>query len=239
MIEMQCPACGADGRVPNAKVNTRLVCRKCLKVFHLTPSGRAVLGNPSAASASLPRQSYEPDPTVEVDQWFEKLGQRLTSPRTIITAASLLLLAIVVAFMSTRKTETLEERVDKVARAAVAGDLQTIRSMAASGTEADTERWYDAVRARCDELRQRAGSHQLSVELSIKPEESGPESSDVVARVALDENLERRGAAIPDPTLTLTLNTGSMILPMSWKSEGWSGWRLDGKRSLELAGTTP
>jgi len=111
--------------------------------------------------------------------------------------------------------------------------------MAASGTEADAERWYDAIRARCDELRQRVGSHQLAVDLSIKPEESGSGNSDVVARVTADENLERRGAAIPDPTLTLTASTGSLILPMSWRSEGWSGWRLDGKRSLELAGTTP
>ena len=46
MIEMKCPGCGAGGRVPREKKNTRMVCKKCLKVFHLSPSGTPVLGEP-------------------------------------------------------------------------------------------------------------------------------------------------------------------------------------------------
>src|SRR5690242_5419896 len=42
VIEMKCPACGVVGRIPKNKVNVRLVCSKCLKVFYVTPSGRAV-----------------------------------------------------------------------------------------------------------------------------------------------------------------------------------------------------
>ena len=49
MIEMKCPGCGAGGRVPRDKKNTRLVCKKCLKVFHLSPSGTPVLGEPPEA----------------------------------------------------------------------------------------------------------------------------------------------------------------------------------------------
>ena len=46
MIEMKCPACSAGGRIPRDKKNTRLVCKKCLAVFHLSPSGTPVLGEP-------------------------------------------------------------------------------------------------------------------------------------------------------------------------------------------------
>src|SRR5262249_49109459 len=43
MIEMSCPRCGAGGRVPRERVNSRLVCRKCLQVFHLSPSLQPVI----------------------------------------------------------------------------------------------------------------------------------------------------------------------------------------------------
>ena len=46
MIEMACPRCGAGGRVPRDKMNARLVCKKCLQVFHLKAGGVAVLGEP-------------------------------------------------------------------------------------------------------------------------------------------------------------------------------------------------
>ncbi len=36
MIEMKCPSCGAAGRIPPYKVNVRLICKKCLKPFHIT-----------------------------------------------------------------------------------------------------------------------------------------------------------------------------------------------------------
>ena len=48
MIDMKCPSCGAGGRMPREKVNTRLVCKKCLRVFHVTASGNTVLGEPAA-----------------------------------------------------------------------------------------------------------------------------------------------------------------------------------------------
>ena len=48
MIDMKCPSCGAGGRIPREKVNTRLVCKKCLRVFHVTSGGSTVLGEPAA-----------------------------------------------------------------------------------------------------------------------------------------------------------------------------------------------
>src|SRR5271168_1001252 len=76
MIEMACPRCGAGGRVPRDKLKTRLVCKKCLQVFHLTAAGVAVIGEPAAPRNApkerAPRERLELDVSV-----FEGLGQKL------------------------------------------------------------------------------------------------------------------------------------------------------------------
>lgn len=51
MIDLVCPHCGRAGSAPEDKVNSRLVCKKCHMVFHLSPSGRATPGEPPASSS--------------------------------------------------------------------------------------------------------------------------------------------------------------------------------------------
>src|SRR5438105_3804085 len=80
MIEMSCPRCGAGGRVPRNKINARLVCKKCLQVFHLTPGGHAVLGEPPPPKETVreraPRERIEFDVSA-----LEGLGQKLAKIR--------------------------------------------------------------------------------------------------------------------------------------------------------------
>ena len=45
-------------------------------------------------------------------------------------------------------------------------------------------------------------------------------------------------AALPDSSIAAQ-GTQSISLPMAWTSERWSGWRLDGKRTMEMAESTP
>src|SRR5262249_14446595 len=54
MIALECPHCGGAGSVPREKVNTRLVCRKCHQIFHVTPTGRAMPGEPPVQKAADP-----------------------------------------------------------------------------------------------------------------------------------------------------------------------------------------
>jgi hypothetical protein len=49
MIHLSCPGCGRGGRVPEAKVGTRLHCVKCDAVFHVLPNGTVVLGEPPSS----------------------------------------------------------------------------------------------------------------------------------------------------------------------------------------------
>jgi hypothetical protein len=237
MIEMKCPACGAEGRAPKSKVNTRLVCRKCLKVFHLTPGGRAVPGEPPIAgttSTATPEELAAADRTKNVDEFFERLSKGLISWRTVGVVVGIIVVSYAATLVLSRHGESLQDRVTKVAQAAVNGEVHPISECASEGTKTDAIQWYESVRPQCDELKQRLGSSKLRVDIEMSQEGSDSNAIDVVARVSSDESLDRKGSALPDPTLSLTspASTQTLSLPMTWRSEGWSGWRLDGRRTL-------
>ncbi|QEH33057.1 hypothetical protein OJF2_15530 [Aquisphaera giovannonii] len=240
MIEIQCPACGAAGRAPADKVNSRLICRKCLKAFHVTASGRTVLGDPPdpGAAHTPTHELHAPDETEKVDQWFEKVGRALVSPTSAMIALALAAVIGLVAYRALQKPpETLEERAARVARAAVHGDLRTIHDASIPGTDSEATRWYDSVRSQCDDFRQRLGSGQFRVEVGVRQREEPAGTAETVANIQPEETIERKGNALPDPTLTLAPSAGNWLsLPMAWKAEGSAGWKLDPRKTLDLAG---
>ncbi|MGB2611960.1 MAG: hypothetical protein WBC80_23555 [Isosphaeraceae bacterium] len=80
MLAIKCPACGAEGRASKEKIQTRLVCRKCLRVFHVTPSGKTVLGEPPApgrTATAVSRAKAAPDPGQKVDRLNPPQATRL------------------------------------------------------------------------------------------------------------------------------------------------------------------
>src|SRR5271157_1653098 len=174
MFEIECPACGAAGRAPKQKIQTRLVCRKCLKVFYVTPSGKTVLGEPPAtgqtATAVSPGRA-QPDRTQKVDQWFDRASKRFFLPTSLILTVGLILLAVAATLFTPRRPESLQDRVARVAKAAVEGDLQTIRELAATGTAGGAVTWCITIRPQCDELLKRLGSRKLAVETEVKQQD--------------------------------------------------------------------
>ncbi len=152
MIGIKCPACGAEGRAPNDKILTRLICKKCLKIFHVTPSGKSVLGEPPGISQTSLAQSRvaASDRTQKFDQWFERASKRFSSPTSLILAAGLILLAVVAATFSSWRPESLQDRVARAAKAAVQGDLKTIEELAATGTDTYMGPWYVSIRHQSD-----------------------------------------------------------------------------------------
>ena len=242
MIEIKCPACGAEGRTPKDKILSRLVCRKCLKVFHITPSGKTVLGEPPTPgqiSTASSHASAAPDRTMKVEQWFDRASKRFFSPASLILLTGLVLLAGGAIFYSMRGLERLEDRVARTARAAVEGDLRTVREMAAAGTESEVDEWYVSIRGQCDELLKRLGSKRLIVESQVKSQDPGQTWADVVASVSIEDDMQRKGSSIPDASIAVTNSADPIILPMVWTSEGFGGWRLDGKKTQELPKPVP
>ncbi|WP_165219095.1 hypothetical protein [Aquisphaera insulae] len=242
MIEIRCPACGAGGRASADKVNTRLICRKCLKVFHVTASGRAVLGEPhDPGAAQAPQHDHHvPDSAQKVDQFFEQTRRSVLSPKGLVIGLALLAAIVAAIYYSTRKgPESLEDTASRVARATVQGDLQSIRAVSLFGTEAEAIKWYDSIRTQCDELRQRLGSNRMRVEVAVKQQDMGAGTAETLARIETEEGLERKAGSLPDPTMPAVGSDVSLSLPMAWKSEGWAGWKLDARKTLELGPASP
>src|SRR5271166_4187626 len=111
MIDMKCPSCGAGGRVPNEKVNTRLVCKKCLRVFHVTASGNTVLGEPAPPKDQprppSPREAARHD-TVER---FDNVASRLSKvklpqvqPRVLAIIGGVVLVAALGYWLFSKQT---------------------------------------------------------------------------------------------------------------------------------------
>jgi len=236
MFEMTCPSCGAGGRVPRDKINVRLLCKKCLKPFHLSPTGRAVAGDPPITGVTtLAAPATTVDKTREVDEFFNKIYRFVFSPKFAILLTALIGLTVATAYMSGPGVESLEERVKRLARAAVEGDVAAIRALAPEATASEAAEWYEAVRPQFERLKQGLDGSEVLIAVAILQEDPVEGRGQVVARVTTTEDLSRRGIALPDPTISLAARP-TIELPLAWTTDGGREWKFDGKRSLDLLG---
>jgi hypothetical protein len=242
MIDMKCPTCGVAGRVPKDKLNTRLVCRKCMGVFHLTSTGRVMKGEPpqpaaAAKKAKEDRKSEQSafglDLSLDVPPWMSRLFGPVFSPRVLAVVGAVLLLVGGYYLVSLLRGESLEERTGKLARAAVIGDLGTLLELTATGTGDDMIKWYTAVRPQCDQFKGLLRTPEPPVEVKINKEDTSTGTAEVVARINADlpglPPASTSPGAPPSPYSTAR----SIELPLMLTSEGMGGWMLDGKRTLE------
>jgi hypothetical protein len=240
MPDISCPACGAGGRVPREKMHTRLVCRKCLQVFHLSPSGKAMLGEPPVQKEALIKERAPKEASsVELSGAFDDLASRLSkiklpkvSPQTLGIVAGIVLLACAGYWFFSK--QSLEKRSETVAKAIMNADMKTVIELAAPGTEMDAIRWCnDAVRQYGDVKISMAGMDARVKLKVLSDSSSGP--AVVVAQFS-SEGTRLDGKAYaesiqPVPSLS---NTNAMLeLPLYWVKDFWGNWVLDGKRTAE------
>jgi hypothetical protein len=239
MIEMSCPRCGAGGRVPREKVNSRLVCRKCLQVFHLSPSLQAVIGEPPAPKdrprERAPRERMELElPGLEgLGGLGEKLAKvKLPDAKTLgITAAVLLAIGF---FWWLFSKQSVDQRSHALAAAIRKLDLDAAVAMAMPGTEMETMKWVGDVYKDYLDLKLNIGNLEPGVQIQVQ------ENSDGSAQSLM--NFSREGAASSGP---LSVDQAAALEPKSaeakksmqlvvfWAKDTWATWRLDGKRTAE------
>lgn len=242
MIEMKCPACGVVGRVSKDKVNTRLVCKKCLKVFHVTPTGRSVLGEPPQAAITAikaPREKIEFDLGLNVPPWLGRFTKLVFSPKVLAVVGGLILLAGGYIAVSILRGESLQERTVKVARAAVMGDLGTLLELTATGTGDEMLNWFMAVRSQCDQMKGALQTPTPFVEVVVTKEDTNNGTASVVARINTEEPLTRSGGRIPGASVSSFIPNKSIELPLQLTLEGLGGWKLDGKRTFDAIPKKP
>jgi hypothetical protein len=236
MIEMSCPRCGAGGRVPNNKTNSRLVCKKCLQVFHLTPSGHAVVGEPpppkEAPRPRTPREQVEFDLSA-----LEGLGQKLAKlklpdVKTIAIVSLVLLVVGGIGWLLSR--ESIETRSQRVALAISKGDVETIVNLALPGTEMEAMKWAVESIKEHTELKVSLGMQDPAMTVQVQ---SNTQGSSAQALVQYKAEGGRRAGSIPTEDLqavpSLSNAKKSIELILHWTPDTWGNWRLDAKRTSE------
>ena len=171
MIEIHCPACGAEGRTTKEKINTRLVCRKCFVAFHITPSGRALLGDPPLMGGESRETAgtAEPDRTQEVDQWFERLSGALFSPRTAMLVAGLIVLISVRQCTRGARPSRIVSR-----RSPARLTTATPRPRIPGGGRncEDVIKWNDAIQYQLDQVRKSLGNMPPSINVEVRRQDT-------------------------------------------------------------------
>ncbi len=239
MIDMKCPSCGAGGRIPKEKVNTRLVCKKCLRVFHVTSAGNTVLGEPAAhkeeAKPRPTRESAREDTVQSFDELTSKLSKiRLpqVDPATVgMVAGAILVLALGYWFFFYK--QSLATRTESIARAIIKTDMKTVVDLAAPGTEMDTMRWYNDVYKSYMDLKLTLAGQDAGITIQLPGEDKGG-----ATRVNLTfskDGLRFDGSIFNDalsPNPTLSRARQALDVPLFWVKDLWGNWLLDGTKTL-------
>jgi len=238
MLEIKCPGCGAGGRVPRDKKTNRLVCKKCLRVFHLGPTGHPMLGEPPERKEVIeqraPRESSGYEFGGSIDDMAARLG-RIKIPkvslRTLgITAGVALVAAVGYLFFS---GQSLETRSKTVAKAIMGTDMETVMAVAAPETAFDLIMWSDRVIRKYGELKMALGGADAGVTVNVLSDGSSGPAVVVVKFSAEGTRLGAAGVEAFQPTPSLSNTKSSYEIHLYWVKNMWGTWILDGKRTAE------
>lgn len=238
MIDLACPKCGRAGSIPREKINQRLVCKKCLVVFHMNTAGRTLLGEPQADTSKTDSHPHEGSHMPS----FEGLGGLKDNLPTVSGKSLLLGVAAIVVggglFMfMTKPPESLAERAKITAERFAQDDLAYLKEIASSDSIDDVVRWFDAVHPQFVKNRAQWKSRDANVQVMIIGEDrrqrrgeaqafiypaQGSSHSASIAKAA--DAATSSGEAPPPP----------VDLKLHWILES-GRWRLDGKQTLEAA----
>jgi hypothetical protein len=233
MIEMKCPSCGAAGRIPPFKVNTRLVCKKCLKAFHITSAHRAVLGDPPIPKAGKSGGKSGQDRTEAFDEMAAKLST-LKLPRvspTVLGAIVLVALLVGAGYWLFSR-QSLETRSEIAANSLIKGDMKTVIDLCVPGTETEAIMWYGEVARKYNFLKFALAGEDPEVTIHVQGDTRGGAALVIATysrkgtRIASSAFLE---SLQPIPSLSNSNQT--LELPLFWVKDNWGNWVLDGKRT--------
>jgi hypothetical protein len=241
MIDMKCPSCGAGGRVPREKINTRLVCKKCLRVFHITASGNTVLGEPAppkdAPKTLSPREAARHDSVQKFDDAASKLSNvklPKIDPKVLLAIGGIVLVAALGYWFFSK--QSLELRAQAIAVSFAKADMKTAVDVSVPGTELDTIRWYSDVYKQYGELKLLFGGQEAGV--TIQPQGDMTTETVRVKLIFSKDGMRFDGSIFADifqPNPTLNKGKSSLELPLFWTRDMWGNWLLDGTKTF--AGT--
>jgi hypothetical protein len=239
MIDMKCPSCGAGGRIPREKVGTRLVCKKCLRVFHVTASGSTLLGEPPATkdhpkahhARETPRRATV-DRFDDVASTFSRIRLPQIQMGTIVTIGAIVMLSALGYWFFSR--QSIETRSLEVARAIQQTDMKHVIDFAAPGTEMDVIRWYNDTFKQYMDLKLALAGQDAGITVQAPAAPSGGTTRVYVhfstSGTRFDGSLFN-DALTPNPSLASAKQT--LEISLFWTTDMWGNWLLDGTKTFK------
>ena len=243
MIDMTCPSCGRAGRVPRDKVNTRLVCKKCNRVFHLTATGVPLLGEPPAVkTGAAQRPGREPSNATagEKADWRAMLpeGGLNVSRRSLIIGVSALLILGGLYFYSNMPTETLEDKTKDVGYALAGNDIATIRGLASSNTAADAESWARGVHDLLERKRVSWTNKEVRTQGNVIEQNRRQSRGESMIVLFPDAATARNNQIASEADMGGPMSKNAIMISVYWTLDSLGKWHLDGGGCLKALAMT-
>lgn len=237
MSEVECPKCGRLGNVPREKLNSRLVCKKCLSVFHLTPTGRAVLGevpdhkyeeHARAAAIAAEKKHRAVDIVAEYD-----LGRSAVLAGAL--ALSLLVLGSLFFYSGGSPREFLQFKAGSVADALAEDNLSYVMKNAMKDGATDANQWFVNVQAILAEMKKESPEKKLETLVMVIEEDPDAKTGQVEVAY-LQKKSTSRSEEIAKAAGAKPIGRTSLTVPIYWVYEGGT-WLVDGKKTLTASAT--
>jgi hypothetical protein len=218
-------------------LNVRLVCKKCLKTFHINSARHAVLGDPPIAkdapkgTRAGEKSGYERSEAIdEIASKLTRLKVPQVSPLVlgIILLAGLLFGAVYWLF----SRQTLETRSEIVAKSFIKSDMKAVIDLCVPGTETDAIVWYGEVWKKFNLLKKALAGEDPEVAVHAHGDTRGA-SALVVATFSKPGNRIASASFLESlqPVPSLSNSNETLELPLFWVKDVWGNWVLDGKRT--------
>ncbi len=242
-IEIKCPRCGAGGRVPREKKDTRLVCKKCLAVFHLSPGGATVLGEPPAPK-DVPKEKVraESGGGIEFGGSLEGLTAGLSKiklPRisgtTAGIAAGVILVVALGIWLLAR--QSLQTRAESAARSVMTAEgIQTAIEIAVPETALDVIRWHGEASRQYNELKMALGGIDAGLNINVLSDGSNGPAVVVAQFSAEGTRLGSAGIDAIHPNPGLSKPDSKVEYHLYFTKDAFGNWLLDGTRTFNELG---
>ncbi len=241
MTDMECPKCGRQGSVPKEKLNSRLVCKKCLTIFHLTPTGRVVLGEPPDHKYAGGQEHHHAAvataaQTKKASTSVADLFSDANSTRTAVLGGLLALGLLVLGgyyMLGDSGENALRVKSRRVANALAGNDLTSIKKLATPDSLDDVGKWFDTYYPVLDEMKRASATNELRITVmaSENPMSKTGEGDAFFTPARGNERAENLATESGTKGSART----SLGLPLYWILDDGGSWRLDGKRTLTSA----
>lgn len=236
MPELACPNCGGAGRIPREKVNTRLVCKKCHMVFHMTSGGRTVLGEPPTETGKGGRHSGR-DALAEAKpraDWRENLPEFTVTGKSALVALVLIVVVAIGYFLFNQAPESLQDRGKRVGEAFADGKLNQLKGFASDDSADEVVQWYGIADRVLQERKKLWSGAEVRVGVVPVDENLRAKTGEVLVSL-VPTHAPPHAESITKHTDQAELARRSLELTLHFKLDAWGKWRLDGKKTLLAA----